>query len=523
MTKIKSAFRTPHFAFVAVLAVFTYFFGLWLPFFGPDEPRYAQVAREMFERGDWVTPMLGGFNWFEKPSLLYWTQIASFNVFGVSEYAARIGPALFGLGTIASLWIFGRKSEPSAVADGLTNATRHSFANWLAVIAASTLGILVFSRGASFDITVTFPLTAAMVSFYVFDISQQKRPVAIAPGSDQDGGSTLPLILFYFFIGVAVLAKGLIGIVFPFAIVTLYHILSWRRPSAKLVVSLFWGTLLAAAVAATWYLPMYLKHGWPFIDEFFVQHHFQRFTSNKYQHPQPFYFYLWVLPLMTLPWLPFFFAGCWKVLRGIVSSQVSETHGKSDLRIASSPLLLFAFSWIAIPLAFFSLSGSKLPGYILPAVPPAIIIAAWYIFGLVAESGVWRKVILGVASAVFLVSIVLLVTAVPKFADFDSVRGLIADAAARGYRNERIYGLHTVSHSAEFYAAGRLLRDVNGQQKKLYSPAEVATEMQRANVRLSLVLVPPEYLTQLTGSSVFRRIEVIRSNGEWVIVAVALD
>ena len=61
MTKIKSAFRTPHFAFVAVLAVFTYFFGLWLPFFGPDEPRYAQVAREMFERGDWVTPMLGVF------------------------------------------------------------------------------------------------------------------------------------------------------------------------------------------------------------------------------------------------------------------------------------------------------------------------------------------------------------------------------------------------------------------------------------------------------------------------------
>ena len=123
----------------------------------------------------------------------------------------------------------------------------------------------------------------------------------------------------------------------------------------------------------------------------------------------------------------------------------------------------------------------------------------------------------------FLVSIVLLVTAVPKFADFDSVRGLIADAAARGYRDERVFGLHTISHSAEFYAAGRLLRDVNGQQKKLYSPAEVATEMQRANVRLSLVLVPPEYLTQLTGSSVFRRIEVIRSNGEWVIVAVALD
>ena len=68
-------------------------------------------------------------------------------------------------------------------------------------------------------------------------------------------------------------------------------------------------------VAATWYVPMYLRHGWQFIDEFIIQQHFERFATNKYQHPQPFYFFFWVLPLMTIPWLPFFLWAVWKTIR----------------------------------------------------------------------------------------------------------------------------------------------------------------------------------------------------------------
>src|SRR5688500_17177424 len=106
MTKSNSAFRFPLSAFLFLAAVLlTFFLGLNMPLVGPDEPRYSQVAREMFERGDWITPTLGGFNWFEKPALLYWLQIASYNVFGVSEFAARFGSALSGLGTVAALWV----------------------------------------------------------------------------------------------------------------------------------------------------------------------------------------------------------------------------------------------------------------------------------------------------------------------------------------------------------------------------------------------------------------------------------
>ena len=116
----------------------------------------------MLDRGDWITPTLGGFNWFEKPVLLYWLEIVSYKLFGVNEFAARFGPALFGLGTIASLWILGRSAERTTNNEPRTT---NGFANWLALIAASTLGILCFARAASFDIIITFPITAALVSF----------------------------------------------------------------------------------------------------------------------------------------------------------------------------------------------------------------------------------------------------------------------------------------------------------------------------------------------------------------------
>src|SRR6476620_5127628 len=139
-----------------VSTVIVYFYGLTIPLVGPDEPRYAQVAREMFERGDWVTPTLGGYTWFEKPALLYWLEIASYHMFGVSEFSARFGSAVFGLGTVVALWMIGKKAKGT------------EFANWTALTAASSIGLVVFSRGASFDIILTFPITAALAGFFMY-------------------------------------------------------------------------------------------------------------------------------------------------------------------------------------------------------------------------------------------------------------------------------------------------------------------------------------------------------------------
>jgi 4-amino-4-deoxy-L-arabinose transferase-like glycosyltransferase len=538
MTKPDSAFRIPRSAsvwiFFAALIVFTYFFGLTIPLVGPDEPRYAQVAREMFLRHDWITPTLGGFDWFEKPALLYWLQIIAYKIFGVSEFSARVGSAIFGLGTIFSLWLLGRYGKAKSA---------NNYANWLALIAATSIGIIVFSRGASFDIILTFPMTAALVGFFIFDTTirnsssaafdnpQSKNPPANAGGSDFESRRlriTASLAAFYFFTGVALIAKGLIGIIFPFAIVTFYYVLSFRFPQKKFLLSLVWGIPLIVLVAAIWYWPMYERNGYKFINEFIIQHHFQRFTSNKYQHPQPFIFFFWVLPLMTIPWLPFFFAGVWKFVKNIFARRDAETPGddRSDsvlsrfLPVSAPPLLRFAFAWLLVPLVFFSFSGSKLPGYILPAVPAAIIFAADHVFQFVNNHASRRRWTLGLAAATLIVIIVLLQFFVMRFADADSVRSLIAAADARGYSNERVLGLHTVSHNAEFYAAGRLIRNEDGTQRRFSSANEIQREILRSNSGSVLVLIPLERVNELTRDNALNA-EVIADNTELAIVQVS--
>ena len=258
--------------FLAVIAF--YFYGLGhMPFVGPDEPRYAQVAREMFLRGDLVTPTLGGHTWFEKPPLLYWMMMVSFRLFGVSEWSARLGPALSGLLTVFAVFWAGRRVCRASIEHQLTG-----LAPWSAIIAASTLGIIVFSRGVGFDIVVTMTTAWALSFFLVSELEEnEKRRRRLLLG-------------FYVFIGLSLLAKGLIGLVIPFGVIGLYQLVRRQFPARSFLLTFWWGLPLAFAVASTWYVPVILKHGWPFIDEFFIQHHFARYLSNKYRHPQRFLF-----------------------------------------------------------------------------------------------------------------------------------------------------------------------------------------------------------------------------------------
>jgi 4-amino-4-deoxy-L-arabinose transferase-like glycosyltransferase len=487
------------FAFGLIIVAF-YLFGLSLPLVGPDEPRYAQVAREMYQRGDWITPTLGGFNWFEKPALLYWLEIASYRVFGVSEFSARLGPALFGLGTILCLWILGRRISK-------TQGDGYHLGDWLALITASTIGIIVFSRGASFDIILTFPFTAALVCFYIFESH-----------SRYDGDSSVaPLVLFYVFIGISLLAKGLVGIILPFGIVGLYFIVSRPMPSKTFLLSIVWGTLLVTIIAAIWYVPMYRLHGWTFIDQFIIQHHFQRFTSNKYQHPQPFYFFFWVLPLMTIPWLPFFLGGVWRLFRERFGSfgQSADTSKSSEL----SRLRIFAFTWMIVPVIFFSISGSKLPGYVLPALPGALILAVTYIQDLTRHR-VWRVSIPLLALAVFMVLSVLVVTVAPSYANGESVKDLVATADAAGLNNSPVLMFHTVSHNAEFYAAGRILRESDGSQKRIGSLNDLVDMVDRSG-GAAAVLMPIPYIEQMKTEPRINY-QYLNDSGELAIVKVTL-
>ena len=331
------------FLFLAVVAL--YFYGLGhLPFVGPDEPRYAEVAREMFLRRDLITPTLGGHPWFEKPALLYWMMIGSFAVFGVSEWAARLGPAISGLLTIASVYWIGHRVELKGLGEN------KNLGVLAALVAASSAGMIVFSRGASFDIVLTMSITMALGLFLAAEVENTDKRRWLLAG-------------FYCFVGLSLLAKGLVGIVIPFGVVFAYYLMRRTLPRRQISLSLIWGIPLALVVAAVWYGPVIARNGWPFIDQFIIQHHFARYVSNKYHHPQPIYFYLLVIILLTLPWTPFLA----EALIGARSWQWRADDAENRFRV-------FALAWLVVPIVFFSFSESKLPAYILPSVPAAALL-----------------------------------------------------------------------------------------------------------------------------------------------------
>lgn len=519
----------------ALVIVFIYFFGLTIPLLGPDEPRYAQVAREMFERGDWVTPTLGGFDWFEKPALLYWLQIAAYKIFAVSEFAARFGSALFGLGTIASLWLLGKtvqssrfESESFLDTDNLKPDTQNQssdFAYRLALIAASSIGLLAFSRGASFDIILTFPITASLVGFFIYDLKHSRKTSNSFAETSKRSSFTAyfpPLFAFYFFTGIALIAKGLVGIVFPLAIVAFYHVLSWKLPSKTFVFSLFWGTITSLIVASAWYLPIYQANGWKFIDEFFIQHHFQRYSSNKYQHPQPFWFFWVVLPLMTIPWLPFFLLSIRDLIKGFFQRRGGEAASLNKKPFNfNSRLSSFALAWMLVPLVFFSLSGSKLPGYILPALPAALILTTQYVDRFARKSAKRALLIKLTALATFIVIVIILQFFVMRYAGGETVKPLIAAANERGYSKERVVNLYTVSHNLEFYAAGRLARESSGRQKRYEDVSVLVKDLKNEPNNRILVLVPrKDVLNLLADGSVTA--ETLGENDESALILLQL-
>ncbi len=527
---------------LAAATLITYFYGLGsVPLLGADEPRYAQVAREMFARGDFITPTLAGLHWFEKPPLLYWMMMVSYALFGVTEFAARFGPAMSGLLTIFFAgWVAYQVEEKS-------DAVEKGYGLISSAVVASSGGLLVFARGASFDIILTASLTATLSCFFLAEIdANARRRKTLLAG-------------FYFGIGLSLLAKGLIGVVFPCAIITVYYLIRREWPNI-LRLGFWWGVPLALAVAAVWYAPAVARHGNEFINEFIIQHHFARYFSNKYQHPQPFYFYLPITLLLALPWTFFLTAS-------LADLRKSRWRGES----ANDKMRVFAFAWLIVIIGFFSLSGSKLPGYVLPALPAALLLASQRItrylqgengLGLMRLTGA-VALIIGIAGCVYLfvsdvslkssAAVVLLPSvtvgticllqpsrrelcitslvagsfltvflivafALGDIARRDSLSELFAAAHARGMGDVPVFELHTIERSAEFYAAGRLVYAETGQPLKLEGANEVF-DAARSRGGRALVIVPNEYFYQLENFPKLRA-QRVGDNGAHALVFV---
>jgi 4-amino-4-deoxy-L-arabinose transferase-like glycosyltransferase len=522
-----------------------YFYGLGqLPFVGPDEPRYAQVAHEMFLRGDWITPTLGGHLWFEKPALLYWMTIAGFRLFGVAEWSARAAGAICGLLTVAAVFWIGRRTERRETVE-----QHGAIGFWSALIAGTSGGLIAFSRAVSFDIVVTMTIAWALAFFFASELEVNEKL------------SRRLLIGFYFAIGLSLLAKGLVGFVIPFGVIGSYYILRGKAPARSLLLSALWGIPLSVAVAAIWYGPMFWKHGILFFDEFIIKHHFERYATNKYHHPAAIYYYLLILPLLALPWSAL-------LIDGLLKARKAFWRGSDD---PVSRLQTFALTWILLPLIFFSFSSSKLPGYILPVLPAVALIVGsrlaqpnfkskhdWAIrttgaLGLVCAIALvafaWQSGRISLRSALVIAAlsgtagmlalflrgqrkavailmgattcaivIMGLHAVAPGLADTDSTKRLIQVADEHGYARTPLFGLQRDDRSPEFYAAGRVVYGDDHEPIMYDGIGQVIYESHRRKETV-LFLIPIRDLDSLIQAESLRT-EAIANNGRVAIVAV---
>jgi 4-amino-4-deoxy-L-arabinose transferase-like glycosyltransferase len=327
---------------LAGFCAFLFFYGIaQFGLIGADEPRYAQVAREMLERRDWITPTLGGHAWLEKPPLYYWQSILVYSVRGVSDASARIPSAIDATLLVVAIYLFFRKFRSAVAVDA-------------ALITASCAGIIGYARAASMDITLTAAFVIGMLAWWAW----------------RECGKRIYLAGFYFFMALGMLAKGPVAPFLAAVVIVLYSIALRER---LLIVRTLWlpGILLFLAVALPWYVAVQMRNP-QFFREFILEHNLARFSTNLYHHPEPFWYYIPVMLLALAPWIVFVIVAFAQSVRVWWAERGSAPDLELQFRI-------FACCWLIVPVLFFSLSRSKLPGYILPAVPAGVVLLSDYL------------------------------------------------------------------------------------------------------------------------------------------------
>lgn len=307
---------------------------------GPDEPRYAAVARTMSETGDWLTPRLYGKPWFEKPVLYYWAAAAAFRLLGPSETAARLPSALAAAIATALLVGFCRRQWGSQVAFTLL------------LILPSALGLWSFAHAATMDMLLAGTLAAAMTCCW----QAVQAGFSISTGGHERRWRMAAAAA----IGLAVLAKGPVGVLLAGGSVLLWAALT--RQWAAALQFLRWDAVgTFCLVTLPWYVACALVNP-GFLAEFLWLHNVQRYLTPVFAHVQPWWFFLPVLALGLFPWTALLLE---------VAAQ-ARSCWPAPPRSAG----LFVACWTAFPVVFFSFSHSKLPGYVLPSVAPLAVLIA---------------------------------------------------------------------------------------------------------------------------------------------------
>ncbi|WP_288450233.1 glycosyltransferase family 39 protein [uncultured Acinetobacter sp.] len=297
----------------------------------PDEGRYADISRHMFESGDWLVPRLDGLPFIHKPPMLHWLSSIAMHFFGVHVWVVRLVPVLAASLLLIGTYLFVRKYLSQKIAE-------------LSILMMAT-NLLFFgsSQYVNHDLLLATGITLSVFCLVDFSLCNRKAM----------------LFLGYFFAASAFLTKGLIGILIP-GMILLPWLLYTRQ--YKRIPAFFnpFALLFLAALTLPWLYQM--QQIYPdFLHYFFIDQQFNRFHSNQFNNKQSWFFYLVILLVSLLPWL---LTLRWTGLRTMLHQQRLNPVGQ---------LLIW---WLVSVVIFFSIPPSKLAGYILPALTPLIILCA---------------------------------------------------------------------------------------------------------------------------------------------------
>jgi 4-amino-4-deoxy-L-arabinose transferase-like glycosyltransferase len=333
-----SGSRSRWIAYALLACALIWFAGLeYRGLFMPDEGRYADIAREMLDTGDWVTPRLNGLKYFEKPPLQYWATAGAFAAFGVDEWTARLWPALTGLLSIAFTAFAALRLAPGS--------------SWTltALAFAGCWGFFLGGQFLTLDMGLTFFLNAAMLGYAL------SRREGLSPGAQRNW-----MLLAWAAMACAVLSKGLVGVVIP-GLALAVHVVVERDLAPLRRLHWIAGLGLFAAIVAPWFI--LVQHRNPeFFQFFFIHEHFERYLLPEHHRPGPWWYFVPVILVGLWPWTP--------------AIPAAIARGWKAPAAEGFRLDRFLVIWAGVIVVFFSASHSKLPGYILPAVPAILLLFA---------------------------------------------------------------------------------------------------------------------------------------------------
>ncbi|MBE8951276.1 MAG: glycosyltransferase family 39 protein [Quinella sp. 3Q1] len=452
-----------------LVALLLFFMGSWfIPITDPTEAVYTLTAKEMLSAGDWLSPRIYGDFWFDKPIMFYWELLVAYKVFGVGEFASRFFPALFATLGMFLTYFFGTKLYNRKI----------GFA--AAIILATSLEYWYLSHAVITDMTLLVMFSLTLITFYL---------------GYRAGNERLYLISFAAS-GVAVLTKGPIGFFLPGLIILIF--LAWQGdlPHLRKLFRVK-NFLLLAAIVALWYLPMTLIHGTEFIENFLGVHNFLRATVSEYPKTNVWYYYLLISLIGFFPWSILLIVGAIKNCRRLPQLDMSEK---------------FLIVWALTVVIFFQLCATKYVTYTLPAMIPAVILAAKYFVNR------W-KIFIGVsAGALIVYPLILFLVALPAAEDNSGQREaeiilplLDEDTCVVSHGKE-------YSGSLVFYAGTKIYRLETRENFELVKPQKLTWTSKNVMPFMTFDELPADKKILAVVSVAYDKSFLDNASGKWELV-----